>query len=88
MGGVYVTVRVGEERYAFPVERVVEVGEIGELTPVPGAPAWTLGLRNLRGEVLPVCDLAVALGLPPTEATLLAVVDDGARRAGLAIDEV
>lgn len=86
---VHVRVRVGGESYALPVENVLEVAELGEIAPVPGAAPSVLGVRNLRGQVLPVFDLARIFGIPRegTSARLL-VAEDGPRRAGFAIDEV
>ncbi|MEO9175238.1 MAG: chemotaxis protein CheW [Gaiellales bacterium] len=89
MSDVHVQVRIGAERYALPVAYVLEVGEIGELTPVPGASRATLGVRNLRGDVLPVFDLAAVLGLPcGSSARRLIVAERGGIRAGFAVDEV
>jgi purine-binding chemotaxis protein CheW len=81
--------RVGEERYALPVENVLEVAEFGRPTLVPGAPPETLGVRNLRGEALPVFDLAAVLGIAREGTpTRLVVTEDRGRRVGFAIDEV
>ena len=72
MSGVHVRLRVGGESYAFGVEHVLEVAELGEIAPVPGAPAGVLGVRNLRGQVLPVFELASVFGgvNPATASTL------------------
>jgi purine-binding chemotaxis protein CheW len=89
MSAVHVRVRVAGEQYALAVEHVAEVVELGEITPVPGAPTSLLGLLNLRGEVVSVVDLASALGLGgKSSPTRLLVAIDGATRAGLVIDEV
>jgi purine-binding chemotaxis protein CheW len=86
---VHVHFRLGAESYAVPVAHVLEVAEVGALTPVPGAPPSVLGVRNLRGQVLPVIDLAAVLGTQRTQpAAKLVVADKGGRRAGLAIDQV
>lgn len=86
---VHVRVRVGRESYALPVEHVLEVAELGHLAPVPGAAAVVLGVRNLRGQVLPVFDLARVFGVSQEGAPeRLLVAQDGARLAGFAIDEV
>jgi hypothetical protein len=37
-----------------------------ELTAVPQAPAWLLGAANLEGQIVPVVDLALWAGAPPT----------------------
>lgn len=88
MNGVHVRVRIGPEHYALPVESVTEVAELGEVTPVPGAPAGVLGARNLRGQLLPVIDMAALLGLSRGNPTRLVVAEQDGRRAGLAVDAV
>lgn len=89
MTGTYVRLRVGGEHYALPVEAVREVGFLGEVMRVPGAPTHVLGVRNVRGDVVPVVDLAAVagLGLAPAPA-VVAIVEDGGRWAGLAADAV
>jgi purine-binding chemotaxis protein CheW len=87
MSAVHVTVRVGAELYALPVEAVREIAELGHVTPVPGARAETIGLQNLRGSALPVYDLAAVLGIPSGDAQRIAVVEAQGCRAGLAVDE-
>jgi len=89
MSGVHVRVRVGDEHYALPVEDVVEVAELGVVTPVPGSRANILGVRNLRGRVIPVIDLASVLGVDASgDRARVVVAVDGDRAAGLAVDEV
>jgi purine-binding chemotaxis protein CheW len=68
---------------------VLEVASLGEVTPVPGAPSEILGVRNLRGKILPVIDLAALLGTRRTEPPgRLLVAESAGCQAGLAIDEV
>ena len=89
MSGVYVRFRVGSHGYALPVGHVREVAEPGPLSPVPGAPRPVLGVRNLRGQVLPVVDLAVVLGVEhDRKPARLLIAETGDHRAGLAVDEV
>jgi purine-binding chemotaxis protein CheW len=86
---VHVRMRVGNELYALPVGNVLEIAELGELSPVPGTGETVLGVRNLHGRVLPVFDLALVLGVPGDgQPTTLVVAEDQGRQAGLAIDEV
>jgi chemotaxis signal transduction protein len=86
---VYVRVQVGSEVYAMPVEHVLEVAEIGDVTPMPGAPTEVLGLRTLRGQIVPVIDLGSVFGVggssPPRK---LVITESSGSRAGFAIDEV
>ena len=63
--------------------------ELGEISPVPGTDSTVLGVRNLRGRVLPVFDLALLFGVSGDGVpSKLVVAEDRGRQAGLAIDEV
>ncbi len=85
----YVRLAVGAEAYAMPVENVLEVAELGQVTAVPGARPELLGIRNLRGRILPVADLARVLGIARTAPPVrLVVAQDAGRTAGFAVDEV
>jgi purine-binding chemotaxis protein CheW len=89
MPEVCVRVRVGAEEYALPIRFVPEVAERGDITPVPGAPSPVLGVRNLRGRVLPVFDLATAVGAAgERDAQRLVVAEAGGLRCALAVDAV
>ena len=89
MNGVHVRLRVGRERYALPIENVLEVAEMGSLSALPGAGGAVLGVRNLRGQVLPVFDLARVLAIAGDGAPVRVVVaEHDGRLAGLAVDEV
>jgi len=86
---VYVRLRVASERYAIPVQHVIEVTELGEVTAVPGSLPEMLGVRILRGRVLPVIDLALLLGIARTAPPgRLLVAEAGGISAGFAIDAV
>ena len=87
--GTYTRLKVAAEAYAVPIANVVEIASLGDLAAVPGAPQEILGVRNLRGQILPVIDLALVLGLnaaaPPRQ---LLVAEAGNVQAGFAVDEV
>ena len=89
MSGVHVRLRLGREHYALAVQHVLEVGELGVLSAVPGAGAAVLGVRNLQGQVLPVFDLARVLAVAGDASTRYVVVaQHEGRLAGLAVDQV
>jgi purine-binding chemotaxis protein CheW len=88
MSNVCVRICVGHEHYALPVEHVLEVAEPGEIAPVPGAPRQVIGVRNLRGQIVPVVSLARLFGLPEEKAERIVVAEAGGRRAGLAVEAV
>jgi purine-binding chemotaxis protein CheW len=65
----YLTFALGKENFAIPVEHVQEIVELDQVTQVPNAPAYMLGIINLRGRILPLFDTKLKLGLPRTEIT-------------------
>ena len=64
----WLSFQIGAQLYAAPLCEVSEVIRIGELTPVPGAAADLLGIRLLRGRIVPVLDGRLRLGLPISPA--------------------
>jgi purine-binding chemotaxis protein CheW len=74
----------GAQGYALESRYVHEVLRAPELTPLPGAPERLRGLTLLRGEVLPLVELAPLLGRPVT-GTLALVLVVGAGRPELGI---
>ena len=77
----YAQLRLAAEAYAVPIGNVVEIAILGDLTTVPGARPEILGVRNLRGQILPVIDLAQLLGLNPvTPPRQLLVAESGSVR--------
>lgn len=65
----YLTFRLGDETFAAPVDKVLEILDIPKITRVPRSPDFMLGVVNLRGSVLPVIDTRIKFGLPVTELT-------------------
>jgi len=65
----YVTFGLGEELFGVEVTRAREILDLTPVTKVPQTPDYLLGVINLRGQVVPVVDLRVKLGLPKQEAT-------------------
>jgi len=65
----YVTFHLGAELFGVAVSRAREILSLATVTRVPQMPDYLLGVINLRGEVVPVVDLRVKLGLPKGEST-------------------
>lgn len=55
--------RLGSERYGIELADVAEVLPAARCTPVPGAPAHISGVIEVRGEIRPVLDLKLLLGI-------------------------
>ena len=67
-----------------------EVMQMPTVWTLPGAPPWLLGLINLRGSLVSVFDLKLALGLeshPSNTKRLVLVFDQGDKAVGILIDD-
>ena len=87
----WVTFRLADEIYGIDVLQVQEVLRITEISPVPGAPDYVLGIINLRGNVVTVIDARSRFGLPPQEtddASRIIVVDAYEKVVGILVDNV
>jgi purine-binding chemotaxis protein CheW len=67
-GQHWLSFRIGTQLYAAPLADVSEVIRHGDITPVPGAAPDLLGVRHLRGRIVPVLDGRRRLGLPALPA--------------------
>ena len=74
----YVIFSLGEELFGVEISRAREILSMTPVTKVPQTPDYLLGVINLRGQVVPVVDMRLKLGLPAgeeTEDTCIIVVD-------------
>ena len=62
----FLSFRIGADTCAVPILRVHEILQYETVTSVPHTPAFVRGVLNRRGSVLPVVDLAVKFGRPPS----------------------
>ncbi|ACV24461.1 chemotaxis protein CheW [Methanocaldococcus fervens] len=60
-----VVFRLGNNEYGLKVDKVREVLKIHEkdITPLPNAPSYVMGVTNIRGEITPIIDLKGKLGI-------------------------
>lgn len=58
---------VSDAYFGVDARLVLEVVKVGELTRVHGAPRDVVGIRNLRGRIVTVVDMATHLGLGSVE---------------------
>jgi purine-binding chemotaxis protein CheW len=65
----FLTFHLAGEEYAVGILHVKEIIEYGTVTKVPQTPPSIRGVINLRGNVVPVVDLAVRFGFSPTAVT-------------------
>lgn len=87
----WVTFQLGDELYGVNVLQVQEVLKYTEITPVPGAPHYVLGIINLRGNVVTVIDTRARFGLANKElddATRIIFVEVKGHIIGMLVDSV
>jgi purine-binding chemotaxis protein CheW len=88
-GQLALLIPVGDDTYAVPLEKVREVAVEPAITRLPTAPPVVIGVFNLRGEILPLFDTGLLLGLRPVQACAYAVLVETAHgTAGLAATEM
>ena len=66
----YLTFKLGEEVFGVEVSKVREILDLTTITKVPQTPHFMRGVINLRGSVVPVVDMRVKFGMPPSERTV------------------
>lgn len=59
----YVIIKLDKEYYGIPIDTVLSIEKPGQTTRIPNAPPYIIGLINLRGEVVPVINLRIKLGM-------------------------
>jgi len=91
----YCVFRAGRERFCLSVLDIEEVVEWPGVTRVPLAPAFLVGVFNLRGAIIPLVDIAFTEtrrpDLPPKHVVVAALDQGGDHdvlRVGIAADEV
>jgi purine-binding chemotaxis protein CheW len=91
----FLTFLLGGEPFAIGILVIKEIIEYGSLTAVPLMPEFIRGVLNLRGQVVPVIDLAARFGRPRAEIgrrTCIVIIEmenDGvAQDVGVIVDTV
>ena len=66
----YLTLGLDEERFGIDIRNVREILEMRPIAKLPHAPAFLLGMIDVRGIGYPIVDLRTKLGLPRIPETL------------------
>jgi len=85
--GAFLLVRAGGRRVGLAVEAVIEVREPDELGAIPSLEPALRGVTALRGQLMPVLNLAALLGGEAGPGLVVVVTDLGGRRVGLEVDD-
>jgi purine-binding chemotaxis protein CheW len=87
----WVTFQLDNETYGINVMQVREVLRVNDITPVPGAPDYVLGIINLRGNVVTILDTRKRFGLAPKacdEDSRILIIECDEQIAGVLVDSV
>lgn len=81
---------LGTEEYGLPITAVQEIIRYSRPRTIPSAPASVRGVINLRGKIIPVCDLKNRLGLWDQDGDegKIVIIESNGVTAGLIVDEV
>ena len=82
---------VGEALCGMDILKVQEINKLIEMTRVPQAPEYVLGILNLRGEIVTIIDLGKKLGLKSTELsnkTRNIIVNSNEEHIGLMVEQI
>jgi len=82
---------LGKSSFGVDARLVQEVVKVGELTVVRSAPTDVVGIRNLRGRIVTVVDMAVCLGLGSVNASpeaRLLIIENRGETYGFMVDAV
>jgi len=82
-------VRVGNEQFGLPTGALREIVAIPPIAPLPGLPAYLLGIAQIRGTILSVLDLAKYLNVDKCgEWSELVVIEDTQGALGVLVEQV
>lgn len=86
-----ITFGISGQLFGLDIMAIREIRAWSPVTRLPRVPDYVAGVVNLRGAVLPVIDLSMRLGWPPTETTsrnpIIVTMIDGQSR-GLIVHDV
>ncbi len=86
-----VVFKLGDREYAIDILDVQEIQRYTEPTEVPNAPSFVKGIINLRGDIIPIFDLAERLWGYPVEVDETAkiiIVMIGDKKVGFVVNDV
>lgn len=83
--------RVGAERFALPINQVIEVVRLPQIVELAKAPEAVVGVINFRSHIVPIFDLNIILGFTPVPYVLttpILILRQAGQILGLVVEEV
>lgn len=90
-GKEYLAFTIGREEYGIDILAVQEIRGYDQVTRIAGAPSFIKGVINLRGEIVPIVDMRIKLGLDNVQYdafTVVIVLNIKGRVVGMVVDGV
>ncbi|HZQ61351.1 MAG TPA: chemotaxis protein CheW [Casimicrobiaceae bacterium] len=90
-GKEYLAFTIGREEYGIDILTVQEIRGYDPVTRIAGAPGFIKGVINLRGEIVPIVDMRIKLGLDNVQYdafTVVIVLNIHGRVVGMVVDGV
>lgn len=91
----FLTFILGQEEYGVDILRVQEIRGWHQVTRVPNAPDYLLGVLNLRGSIVPIIDMRMRFHLDKVEYNPVTVIivlsvksENGTHVFGVVVDGV
>ena len=88
----FVNFRLREGEYGVDIGLVKEITRVVDISHIPESPSFIEGVTNLRGQIIPVIDLAKQFGLAPQEklpeSARIVVTEVKGQTVGMIVDEV
>ena len=84
----YLIFMAGHLKLGVVAEYVVEILHNQVITYLPMVPDFIRGIINMRGQMIPILDIRVRLGMPPEEDSLVVVINMGDVQLGILVDAV
>jgi len=87
----FIGIRLGNETYGIPVDKIKEITKPLQITAIPGTAPHIMGLMNLHGEILCVVDVKILLkigNVVPADNSRVVVIKTVEGPVGVFCDEV
>ena len=88
----YIVIQLGNEKYGIDIQYVDNIVRMQRITRVPKVAEYFKGVINLRGEVVPVMNIRIKMGLEEAQENkdtrIIILKLDGMEKIGVIVDEV
>lgn len=87
----FLAYRLGKEEYGIDIQKVQELRGYDAVTAIANAPAYSKGVVNLRGIIVPIIDMRIKFNLGDPvydQFTVVIILNLSSRIVGMVVDSV